>query len=299
MEKTIITKGVDLLKDRKHYNQTTIVKKMRYLGYNISEPTFSNILSGKTVKPGTLDLVSKGIQELVRHELGMKWGRNDFENINEQEWSRVDIPALDAKDPSLVVRPGFAFYENGRLSIEQKTAFFSVAQKEVIEFGVTLHTFCSYFFNRAEWEFQEKVEGLLKKGVNFKSYLLDPDCNEARLYFEDRKRFQPEEAKTIEVIRGVIRQLSRLQTSLAQKKFPGTFEIFTYKHIPYNYFMVVDGQTINGKMMISHYIYGESRANCPVIEFTKTMDSPLYKRYWASLQRLVKDAKPITLYDEA
>lgn len=295
MEKIIIKKGVDLLKELKHYNQTTIVKKMRYLGNNISEPTFSNILRGKTVKPGTLDLVSRGIQELVRHELGMKWGRKDFENIDKQEWSQVDIPALDAKDPSLIVRPGFAFYENGRLSIEQKTAFFSVAQKEVIEFGTTLHTFSSYFINRAEWEFIEKVTNLLKNGVNFKCYTLDPDCNAARIYFEDRKRFMPDEANSISVIQKVIQRLGKVQIRFNEKGYAGKFEVFTYKHIPYNYFMAVDGQTASGKMMISHYIYGESRANCPVIEFTKSTDSPLFKRYWYSLQKLIEGAEPIRI----
>jgi hypothetical protein len=57
--------------------------------------------------------------------------------------------------------------------------------------------------------------------------------------------------------------------------------------------MEIDGQTPAAKMMISHYIYGESRANCPVIEFTKKDNLLLYKRYRTSLQRLTSDARPI------
>ncbi len=294
MERTIIIKGVELLKNRQHYDQSTIVKKMRYLGKNISEPTFSNILSGKNVKSTTLDKVSQGIQELVLNELGLHWRHNDYEEATKSDWTPVDIPALDVKDPSLVVRPGFSFYDSGRISIAQKTAFFSTAQKEVIEFGITLHTFSSYFINRAEWEFVSIVEGLLEKGVHFKCYLLNPESNEALLYFKDRQQFQPEEAKSIEVIREVVKQLGRIQAKFEAKNLPGTFQVFTYKHIPYNYFMAVDGHTVNGKMMVSHYIYGESRANCPVVEFSKSTDALLFKRYWSSLQKLIKDAKPIT-----
>ncbi len=293
MEITIIKAGIDLLKKQHYYDQSTVVKKLRRLGKTISEPTLSNVLNGKNVRPATLQLVCQGIQELVRLEAGMEWKNDAFTPLDKSEWTPVAIPPLDIRDPSIIAKPGYAFHENGRLPISEKVAFISTAQFEVIEFGVTLHTFASYFINRGEWEFASKIEALLEKGVNFKCYLLDPECNEARLYFDDRKRVQPHEAKSIETIRQVIQQLIQIQNGFIEKKLAGAFEIYTYKHIPYNHFLAVDGHSVNGKMMISHYIYGESRANCPVIEFEKSANSTLYKRYWNSLQQLIQHAKPI------
>ena len=48
----------------------------------------------------------------------------------------------------------------------------------------------------------------------------------------------------------------------------------------------MDGGTLNGSMMVPHYMYGVPRANSPVLEFTKSDNYDLYKRYWNSFQKL-------------
>lgn len=292
MERKMIQEGLALLKKEKYYDQSTVVKKLRSLGFIISESTFSNILNGKVVKAETLIGASQGIRSILQLELGVIWKTPGYAKTEEEGWEPTVVRELTPKEPSLVIKPGFAFHEEGRLPIHQKVAFFSTAQKEIIEFGVTLNTFTSYFSQRSDSEFKSHVEVLLEKGVHFKCFLLDPDCNEARLYFDDRKRSK-EEPRGIETIRESIRKLAKIQKEFQGAGYAGNFKIYTYKHVPYNYFMTVDSDTVNGKMMISHYIYGVSRANCPVIEFSKSENKSLYKKYWTSLQLIVKDAKEV------
>jgi hypothetical protein len=122
---------------------------------------------------------------------------------------------------------------------------------------------------------------------------LDPDSNEAGIYFEDRRRVQEDEIINVEPIRDAMRKLHAIQRKIAEAGYPGKFEVFTYKHIPYNYFMIVDGATPNGGMMVSHYLYGIPRAKCPVLEFTKSDNHDLYMRYWNSYQMLAQGAKAV------
>jgi hypothetical protein len=70
-------------------------------------------------------------------------------------------------------------------------------------------------------------------------------------------------------------------------------EAYTYRHIPYNHFLIVDGKTRAGKMMVSHYMYGVKRADCPVVEFSKQTNHDLYRKYWKSYQDLILHAKAI------
>jgi len=57
--------------------------------------------------------------------------------------------------------------------------------------------------------------------------------------------------------------------------------------------MTVDGDSPNGKVMVSHYVYGLSRANCPVVEFSKQSNPALYDRYWDSLKKLAENARQL------
>lgn len=293
MDREIIQQGFELLKLEKYYDQVTIVRKLKYLGFSIAEATFSNILRGKKVRVTTLDLASRGLCKLIEAELGLFWNGKGFVQVENPDWVPLVIKESTPDELALTFKPGFVFHAEGRLAIHQKVAFFESAQREVIELGVTLNTFSSYFFSRNDREFKIPVETLLKKGVGYKCYLLDPASNEASIYFEDRRREQGEEIRKIEAIKESISRLERIKQEFDEAGYPGKFEIFTYKHIPYNYLMAVDGATPNGKIMASHYLYGIPRAKCPVVEFSKSESHELFRLYWSSLQKLTKGARSL------
>lgn len=294
IQRKIILDGIALLKRQKYYKQATIVYKLRYLNCNTSEATLSNIINGKYVGEETIVKVLKGVQTLIERELGLFFEDGEFINKTEaKKWEPEEIPSLSINEPSLVQKPGFAYNEEGRVSISQKKSLLAEAQHEIIEFGLTLRTYSSHFFSRNDSEFYTPVSHLLERGVNIKCYLLSPESNEARLYFEDRKRVLKEEGKGSEVIKQSIEKLRKVQARFNEEGYKGQFEIYTYKHIPYNYFMVVDGAHQQGKMIISHYIYGELRAKCPVVEFDRKHNPSLFRRYMTSLQYLTRDAQLI------
>jgi len=289
MERTIVKDGFTLLKKEKQYDQTTVVYKLNFLGTKVSKAAFNNIVNDKPVGEKLLHKVSHGIQELIKKELGFCWENTGFVKDSTMGLEPVTVGKLMPTDPALVLKPGFAFHADGRLPIAQKVRFFSTAQKEVIEFGVTLNTFNSYFYNRNDKEFKSHIEALLEKGVHFKCFLLNPDFNEARVYFNDGKARKDDERK----IKESIDRLTDIQGEFGKNNYSGTFEVFTYRHIPNNYFMAVDGGESTGKLMVSHYIYGEPRAKCPVIEISNKDNSVLFRRYWESLKKLMEGAAPI------
>jgi hypothetical protein len=292
-QRRIVLSGFELLKRTKNYKQVTIVRKLKNLGFKISRPSFSNILSGKKTGSDALWTASKGIRELIGQELNFHWEGNAFAEKKAPGRKLIIVPEQPDEGLRQAAAADLIFHESGRLSIAQKVAFFSSAQIEMVEFGITLNTFSSYFFSRSEEEFKVHIEALLDKGVNVKCYLLDPASNEALLYFNDRSRAIEEEKNTPEKIKEAIGRLEKVHREFAEKGYSGAFEVYAYKHIPSNYFLIVDGESLNGKMMASHYLYGERRANCPVIEFSKKDHRSLFRRYWNSYLALAKDAKRI------
>lgn len=290
--RTIARQGILLLREKQAYSQATIVHKLLVIGVKLSEPSLSNIMNNNPIGDRILTLAAQGIQKLVQSELGLVWEGTAYTQQPAPNWKPFIVK--DAVETQVAGWPhGLRFHEDGRLPVPQKVDFFSGAQVEVIEFGIILNTFSAYFFSRSDQEFQSHVEALLKKGVTFKCYLLDPDCEETRMYFADRAKVLPDELKSIDKIREAMHKLGRVQQEFRAAGYKGELQVYKYRNIPSNYFMVVDGDSPNASMMVSHYLYGEKRANCPVLEFSKNDQPVLYDRYWASLKKLALSAELI------
>ncbi|MBK8565059.1 MAG: hypothetical protein IPN76_17410 [Saprospiraceae bacterium] len=286
MKRTMIKHGFDLLKKEKGYSNAKVKEKLETLGAEIARSTISNILTGKPTSDATLLQVANKLQELTMMELGHVWDGNQFIFQPPTDWQSQPVLPTSPNSPSLVIKPGFAFHDKGRLEIKEKVAFMQLAEKEVIEFGVTLNTFSNYFDSRSDDEFAGQIKQLLENGVCFKCYLLDPDSNVARVYFNDSTARKNDESK----IRSAMERLRALKAKFDNSpSTKGKFQVFKYAHIPNNYFLAVDGE----HLMLSHYIYGEKRANCPVIELHKVETPTLFRRYYDSLEKLIADAKPI------
>lgn len=291
--KTIVRKGLEHLQDKLDYGQSTVVNKLGMLEYKVSTSSFSNIKNDKSVGLPTLSLAAKGIQVLMERELDMAFDADklDYYVRRTLDWVADVIPE---SPESPTESTGFKLHADGRVSLQQKTAFFAGATKEVIEVGVRLNSFASYFFSQNEKAYKEPIIDLLRRGVNVKGYLLDPESQEARIYFEDRARVQATEKDSISEIKKVIERLRTQCTEFERMQLKGKFEIYLYRHIPYNLFFVIDGGEKEGaKMMVSPYLYGVRRANCPVMEFTKKDNPPLYRSYWESMQLFIADARKL------
>lgn len=290
--RNIACRGLQHLQEQLGYGQSNIVNKLKMLGHAISTASLSNIKNSKPVGLAALNIAAKGIEELLRNELDMTYDKGilDFCQCRTPGWKPYTVPEKPERE---VGNSGFTLHPEGRLSVQEKTSFIATARKEVIEVGVRLNSFSNYFISQKEEAYKKPILELLKKGVDIKGYLLDPDSNEARLYFEDRAKAQRIEKDSIGEIRKVVERLRALSEEIRALQLPGAFEIYLYKHIPYNLFISVDGALETGKMMVSSYLYGVSRANCPVIELTRKDQPLLFRKYLESMQAFLRDAKLI------
>lgn len=289
----IVIESFELLKREKSYKQNQIINKLQTLNLGVSMASFSNLLKGKPVGSDVLQKTATGIQDIIKSELGLIYQTNKFEAQNAPEWQPILIKETNLTNPTLTneaVLPGFVFHSAGRLTIPYKTGFMQSAQSNIIEVGIRLKTFTEYFFSRNEQEYKAHIVALLARGVNMKFYMLDPNCNIASMYFADRATAQEDENESIKDMQKILIKIKKLHAEFQTQNLKGTFEVYLYKHVPTSHFFVVDGNTPNGKMLVSPYLYGLRRAECPVMEVEKSGQPVLFKKYFTSLQAIIKDA---------
>lgn len=285
----LIQQGFKLLYDNFAYSQSDVVQKLIYLDHPTTRPVINRILNNTRVGEKTLQKIFIGFQILVKKELGMRIGEKAiWEKVEGLKRTIIPIEKINSK------KEGLIFHAEGRLEIHNKVQFYNSAIKEIYEIGLTLNTFSSYFLNRNPTEFKDPITQLLERGIDLKCYLLDPEWNGTKLYFTDRTKGVKESLSGEKKIRTSLRKLKVICEEFEAKNLEGKLEVFTYRHLPHNYFLAIDPQDAKGaKMMISNYLYGLRRAECPVFEFSRKEQPILFHRYYASLSKLIKGAKKV------
>lgn len=289
-DRSVIKSGVELLIAHCAYSQAAIHRKLVFLDCKIAPASFNNIINDKPIGAPLARTVRTAIEQLVAKELGLQWdaGVGSFQQLNQgSSWQAVVVPEHAKGDAT----PHLSFLRpEGRLTILDKVKLINQAQQEVVEFGLRLRSFSNYFLTRSAHEFKSHIIAQLEKGVNFKFYLLDPDCNEARMYFEDRSRIFPEDREGQEKARASAAILTQLKEELNVESLPGDFNVFYYKHVPTAHFLIVDGSAVAGLMAYTPYLYGIRRADCPVAIINRKEHRQLFRVYYQSYLALSKEA---------
>lgn len=182
----------------------------------------------------------------------------------------------------------FYIYEEGRLEISQKVAFFKDAEQEIIEIATAARSFVSYFESRPYYEFKKPVEEALRRGVNFSIFVFDPDCPNAPIYSADIN-----DEDVIQKIRRSLEGLISLRNEFRTASYSGKFEVFVYSQLPLCYLLSVDPQNQKGRLHISHYLNGLKRADTPVIEVHRSANPMLFDKYMGYVKRLASASKEI------
>jgi len=285
----ICIEGTSLLKSIKRYSQKQVVQKMEFEGYKTSPASFSNLLTdNKDVSLKKLELTAEAIKKVVHKEILLEWNGEKFITIKNKEQQPEVIPTPTQENMPV----GFKIYERGRLYTHEKVEFMSRAQKEIIEFGVSLSSFSEYFIKRKYEEFRQPVEQLLERGVNFKCYLLWPSSPLVMKYFSDQSGYIKSDADFVKKINTSVNRLKDVQADMKEKKLSGRFEIFQYDLIPSAHMLVIDG---GEEMLVSPYMHGLLRADCPVFQFSKKHHLQLVRKYMDSLKAMTKNAKKAVL----
>lgn len=179
-------------------------------------------------------------------------------------------------------------YEGGRLELGQKVEHLKRAESEYLEVGISLSTLASYFHSRSPMEFKEHFIEQLKRGVNFKFIILDPDSNVAVIYENDRN-----ESDRRDKIKHTIEVFKKLKEEFAEAEYEGDFSVYTYSHLPCYSIQFADPSTDNGRALISHYLHGVHNAQAPVIEISKSANRRMFETYYQSVQYLFETCRQV------
>lgn len=287
---TLIQSAHRLFQSSKGYNQRKITDKLQVLGYPTTTSTFNKILKGKRVGTETLTTVCEAMQVLAAQELCLQPAADlTWQSVADCVPAVVELPTEGSDE-------GFILHAQGRLTLQEKTAFLAEAQSRVIEFGTTLNTFSEYFMSRKAADFKLPVQRLLERGVDFECYLLDPHWSGTLMYFDDRSAAVEGGKEGLEKIKNTLRKLKIVAAEYAVLDLPGSFKIFTYRHFPFNYFLAIDpDDKARARLMVSNYLYGLPRADCPVLQFSRAAHPVLFLRYQKALRALIASAKPVDL----
>ncbi|NJL75073.1 MAG: hypothetical protein HC892_08610 [Saprospiraceae bacterium] len=292
----IIQKGVTLLQEdiETTYTQRRIVEKLEAIGNRVSTSFLNKAFNGKSdyhFSLAALRDVANAVKKIIKSELNMIYSEKSSEyvkDIDDSAWTKIII-----EPPQPKYKPTLQIFRDGRLPVSEKAAYLDKAQKEVIIFGTRLNQFANYFSARSEAEYKTHVLAALKRGVDFHCYLINPNGQSSKFYFDDLKKVAPKEAKSISIIQDVIAELTSLQSDFDAKGYKGKLHLYTYDHLPTYHLLALDANTAQGKMQVSHYLYGVKRSDCPVIAFEQQTEPELFKKYWLSFNALRKDARQL------
>jgi hypothetical protein len=281
--------GIQLLQEEKWYTQKTLFEKLQALGFKASTASVNKLLLGKPVGILTLRQIQLGVQEIIRRELGMHYdaGLQAYVAGADPNWEPEPV------QPKSGIGRGITFHADGRLSLQYKTAFIAEARERVIELGLQLKGLTTYFSGQNYRAYQDHVVRLLHKGVQLHNYLLEPECREAAVYLSDLALEMPDAADGIQELKRICEKFRRIRADLAARQLPGEYQVWAYRHVPCGWFLVVDGHLPGGKMLVSPYLYGVSRADCPVIEIHKREQPALFRVYWKALQGMMRGANAL------
>lgn len=291
----IIQKGLQLLMtdEKTMYDQITILNKLKFLEFEISKASLSNLYTQKQVGNKIIKKAVEGLTILIKSELCMEY------NIKTDCFENILAPCKMQKVPEfgelqVDLNLPYTLHTKGRLFISEKTKLIASAKQSIYEIGIRLRRFTDYFTTRSDEEYKSYVENVLSKGVDFKCYLLDPDSNVAQLYFRDLAKIFPKEKKSSEIIKETANELISISEEFNKKGYDGKFEVFIYSNIPFNAFLAIDPFSSNGQMIVQHYIYGLERRKAPTLQFTKKRAPSLFDNYLIALKAITSNAKQLT-----
>ncbi len=291
---SIIKLSIQKLISENGYTQVEIFKKFQQLEIRVSRASISNFCNEKYGSISLLRETARGFKLIMERELCLTFN----ENANQFEKRKNCSPRPILIDKKIITseieirhQPYSIF--DGRMDVTDKVELYQKAKYEILEIGLRLKNFRSYFEEKRESAFLDPLKKILENGVNFKCYVIDPKGNYARKYIEDRATSQPSEIELLEDIPRITTELRNIFIRINREGYNGKMELYQYDHFPYYHSTVIDGGTENGNLNIAPYLYGISRANTPVIQLQQKSNKVLFKKYWKSVKTLV-NSKQVT-----
>ena len=274
--------------------QVDIISKLKEQGCFIVESTLTNIKNfnpllrqGKKVGAKTLAKVAKALKKIMAVEYSYVFDEDSLsfkfdEDININIFPRATIYSSTQET--------ILYHAGGRKSVDYKIQFMEYAppNSTITELGIRLHSFTTYFDNTADEIFKNRVRKLLAKGINLHCLVMDYREELTKQYFQLRTNARPMEEGKYEEMRSIVNKLRGLRFELNNEGYEGKIELFKYNQFPEYHALVLED-----RLLISHYILGIKRGNCPVAEIHKKKAPNLFKKYKRSVNYIKATAERI------
>ena len=289
----IVDQALQKLIAEHNFTQFEIFEKLQVLQISIGRASISNLWNHKqSVSGALLKKAAEGLKLIMERELCFVF----------MEESKTFQKIKNCKARPIIIRPSKTILtpikktstyliHDGRRDVHEKVQLYNQARFEILEIGIRLKNFRSYFEEKRESAFLTPLRNLLARGVDFKCYNLALDGNCAKRYIADRAIVQPNEKLLLEDIPRITTELKQLFIQLNREGHRGKIQLYQYDHFPYAHATVIDGGTENGQMNIAPYLLGLSRANTPVIELSQNANKSLFKKYWKSVHALTNSQR--------
>lgn len=285
---SIINLSIQKLIKEEGYTQIEIFKKFQQLDIQVSRASISNFCNKKFRSLTLLRKGAQGFQIIMERDLCLVFNENlnQFENKENCTPQPIQINQENVTSGIEIISPPYSILD-GRVDVTDKVELYQKAKYEILEIGIRLKNFRTYFEEKRESAFLDPLRNILDQGADFKCYTLDSAGNYARKYLEDRATAQPSEIKLLQEIPQITSELRNLFIQINREGYKGKMELYQYDHVPYYHATVIDGNTENGNINIAPYLYGISRANTPVIQLSQKKNKVLFKKYWKSIKTLI------------
>ncbi len=285
-QENFIRLALHYLIEERGLSQKEVCDKLQALNLKISRPSLSNLWREQEVSKKLLRRAEEGLQKILSFEDGLHYDADEHTLIPLPEAPPRKV--IETTAPPTVKPPAYTIHD-GRRDVHQKVAFYREAQVEIIEIGLRLRNFSQYFDRKRDTAFSDPLSELLARGIQFKCYVLDPQGNFARRYFDDRSKVHAFEKETLAESQVIIKDLCEKIKTINKQSTAGQMHLYYYDHFPYFHGTIIDGATEQAQALIAPYLYGVRRANTPVIEVSYQSHKKLYQRYWKSSQALIEN----------
>lgn len=235
--------------------------------------------SGQVLVDGAMHEIVKSHLKDFRDILVGREFRADAKGVG-----TIDLWEISLRNLGLVgnVATPLTIHARGRLSIDEKVQFMSLAQTEILEIGIGLTSFARYFTGQKPDEFQRPIRELIKNGVAVRCYALDLSYVPGRVYLAEQGDEDYE--RDMERARQALLEEGK---NCRRSGYAGSVEYLTYRQIPEFHCLGVDvDDQVNGRILLSPYLPGLSRAACPVYQVSRTSDRELYEKYLTAINAI-------------
>jgi hypothetical protein len=191
---------------------------------------------------------------------------------------QVPLRTSAPNDSIAPTRPLVRMFPEGRLPMAEKLERMLRAKNEIIEFGVGLTAFASYFDLHRSSLWKDPLIGLMRSGVDIRCYALDLEWEPAKGFLFDRGEHDDPGARE-----RIFRTLRAVDEAVGPGEAHGRLSISTYRHVPTIYAQIIDPQSSQASAVVAPYLYGLARQQSPVIECTLREHPELFRSFAESV----------------